>query len=360
MGINYKPDRILILRKYIENPVTKDVISAFPEAKVEYVDKQDIRLKGELGEIVEQGQRIILLGETQNFISPSEGQKIFYCPGPRKITPITGCPFRCTYCFLQGTFRAAHPRKKFNLNTDRLIKQLDRDIEKRSAAGITQVYHMGELQDSLAFDYIFPLTKLLVPYFAEKDARLMLLTKSDCVDNLLSLEHKRHTIVSWSINSDYVTKNVEHDSATLDERISAAKKVQKAGYPIRFRFDPLLRIPGRKWKRDYQGMLNKVFAELKPERVTLGSLRYHPIIKAISDQRFHSNLFKNQGISDNMNTDHRYRYEDKKRLEMYQYVVDGIKKRSDCEIALCKETEEVWKALGLNFQRSPPKCHCYL
>lgn len=358
----YQPERIYVLKKYAEHQVTGNVLKAYPGAKVEYVDKQDIRFEGGIGEMVELGKKTIVLGEAQVFISPSKGQKIHYCPGPRKILPITGCPFNCEYCFLQGTYRGVHPRIKFNLNIDKLIKHLDKDIPRRSTGNRIQVYHMGENQDSLAFDYIFPLTKTLVPYFAEKNARLMLLTKSDNVNNLLELEHNQHTIVSWSINSSFATRAIEHDSATLEDRISAAEKVQEAGYPIRFRFDPLLRIPGRNWKKDYGGMMNKVFKNVKPERVTLGSLRFHPVIRTISEQRFkNSGLFENNGIADELNSDHRYRYEEKKRLEMYKFIVDGIKARSpETEIAFCKETEEVWKACGLNFQRYPPKCHCYL
>lgn len=356
----YNPDRIFVLKKYSNHEVTKRVLDAYPKAEVVYVDNQNLRFgEGEIGSIVERGKKTLLLGETQNFISQQKGQKIQYCPGPRKILPITGCQFDCEYCFLQGTYRGRHPRIKFNLNIEKLLKQLDKDIEKRSGRRI-QVYHMGENQDSLAFDGIFPLTTILVPFFAYKNARLMLLTKSDYVNNLLDLKHNRHTIASWSINSDFVTKNIEHNTAPLESRIDAAHKVQERGYLLRIRFDPLLIISSRDWKKDYEDMLNKVFKKLKPERITLGSFRFHPMIKTISNQRFGGEIFEGDKFVKKLDTDTRYRYKEETRIELYRFIIDGIRKRSGTEIALCKETKEVWKAVGLKLRKGKPKCHCYL
>ena len=47
--------------------------------------------------------------------------------------------------------------------------------------------------------------------------------------SLLKLDHKEHTNFRISINSDYVIKNYEHNTASLDERIEAVKKLANAG-----------------------------------------------------------------------------------------------------------------------------------
>jgi len=40
--------------------------------------------------------------------------------------------------------------------------------------------------------------------------KLLFLTKSDCVRNLLEREHGRQTIVSFSVNTDKVWQHLEH------------------------------------------------------------------------------------------------------------------------------------------------------
>jgi spore photoproduct lyase len=55
------------------------------------------------------------------------------------------------------------------------------------------------------------------------------------------------------------------------KRIEAAKKVYQAGYEIRIRIDPM--VPIDNWKESYQELLDFIFENLTPERVTLGSLR---------------------------------------------------------------------------------------
>ena len=369
---NYRPERIFVLKGYEYHEVTENVRERYPDAHIEVTDSQDgfgdDLEDREIGSLVDWGKKTLVLGEAQKFISPSKGQPVHYCKGPRKIIPISnGCHYSCQYCFMQGTYRGRHPRVKFNLNWEKLLKEIDRDIAERVVLG-TQVYHMGENQDSLAFDYIYPLTRILVPFFAKRDARLLLLSKSDCVDNLLDLEHNEHTIVSWSINSDHVTRNIELDTAPLYRRIGAAKKAQEAGYPLRLRFDPLLLLSGKEWRRGdwkkrYNRMMDAVFRDLRPERVTMGSLRFHPTIRASATQRFPNTvLFDDDLLSDDPDEDHRYRYRDDIRVDLYRHIVDCIRERAegDISIGLCKETDDMWTAVGLELDRKKPTCHCQL
>lgn len=367
---SYYPDRVYILRGLEGNPVTENVRKKYPEAEFRIVDDQ--RVDDELpdfsmGSMIDWGKKTLLLGKVQRFISQQRGQAEHYCKGPRKLIAISnGCYFSCEYCFLQGTYRGRHPRIKFNLNWEKMLREIDADIEDRRALG-TQVYHMGENQDSLGFDYLYPLTKILVPFFAEREAKLLLLTKSDCADNLIGLDHNRHTIASWSMNSDYVTRHIEHGSASLQRRIEAAKKAQEAGYPLRLRFDPLLLLGSNEWKegdwrKRYDRMMDRILSELRPERITLGSLRFHPSIKAASEQRFPDTILFDEGLlSRELDEDNRYRYRDEIRHKLYSHVIEGIKERAgDMEIGLCKETRDMWESAGLHLDKKRPTCHCQI
>jgi len=371
----YHPNSVYVLRGLEDHEVARRVRSSYPEASYEVVDSQqmdhELMQGASMGEIIDQAKKTLFLGKAQRFISQQKGQAVHYCKGPRKLIPISnGCGFSCEYCFLQGTYRGRHPRIKFNLNYQKMLDEIDADVSQRANLG-TQVYHMGENQDSLAFDPLYPLTEILVPFVAERDARLLLLTKSDCVDNLVKLDHKGHTIVSWSLNSDWVTRHVEHDTAPLDKRLAAARRVQEAGYPLRLRFDPLLLLGEKEynsghWRRRYNKMMDSVFAAVKPERVTLGSLRYHPTIRSTALKRFpDSVIFDDHLLSPDLDEDHRYRYRDDIRMKLYGHIADGIRKRDDgagikVKIGLCKETEQMWESAGLKLDRKRPTCHCQL
>jgi spore photoproduct lyase len=45
---------------------------------------------------------------------------------------------------------------------------------------------------------------------------------------------------------------------------------------------------------------------------------------------------------------------EEKRVEVFPFIVDRIRKHSDCSIALCKESASVWNKLGLPLS----KCSC--
>jgi hypothetical protein len=97
----------------------------------------------------------------------------------------------------------------------------------------------GELADSLALDPLTGLSRHLVPFFAARaNATLELKTKTDNVGELLDLDPRGRVVVSWSVNAPAIVAAEEHGTASLAERLSAARRVQEAGYRLGFHFDP--------------------------------------------------------------------------------------------------------------------------
>ena len=92
----------------------------------------------------------------------------------------------------------------------------------------------------------------------------MLYTKSDNVDHLLNLAHNGHTIISWTVSCNTVAREIEKQTPTMEERVQAAVKCQKAGYTVRFRFSPI--IPIKNWQAENREMIEKLFAKVKKER----------------------------------------------------------------------------------------------
>ena len=314
----------------------------------------------EQGEVVDASKSILMLGTNASFVKHFEERDEPYCAGLTKLTPISnGCYFSCEYCYMQQTYRKVFPFIKFAVNYDDMLAELERETKKGP-----RVYDMGELQDSLSFDELYPLTRILVPFFADTDSKLLLLTKSDCIDNLVSLQgvHNGRTIASWSINSQFVIDNMEHNTATLDQRVQSASRVQEAGYELRFRFDPL--IMTENWRQEYSEMVEIIFLNTQPSRVTLGSFRLEGgLFRAISE-RFPDSLLLDPSKLNSRDgkpvksEDGKFRYREDIRIELYRLLIEEIRKRSDVDIALCKESSDVWEAVGLELDKGNCKCHC--
>ena len=68
------------------------------------------------------------------------------------------------------------------------------------------------------------------------NAMLELKTKSDCVDLILDAEHRGRTVVSWSLNTEYIINHEESGTASLQRRLDAMKKVHDSGYLLGLHF----------------------------------------------------------------------------------------------------------------------------
>ena len=64
------------------------------------------------------------------------------------------------------------------------------------------------------------------------------------------------TVVSWSMNTDYIIQTEEHKTASLKQRLNAIQKVVKAGYLIGLHFDPMIYYPD--WQADYMDLLQQL------------------------------------------------------------------------------------------------------
>ena len=198
----------------------------------------------------------------------------------------------------------------------------------------------------MAVDDITDFSKKVVPYMVEKDnIKLLFLTKSTNIDNLLRIKHNNRTILAWSVNCDLIAEKLEHRVPTPIERIRSAVRAQKTGYEIRFRIDPLFYFEG--WKEQYLKLINKIAAYTKPSVITLGAYRPNVgLINHIKSRFPRSNLIK---LEEKFVMDvGKKRFTDEKRIEMYKYITGLIwKNLGDVKIALCKEPVKIWKKSNL-------------
>src|SRR5438132_168747 len=216
----------------------------------------------------------------KQFTGPDEGSGVV-CFKFWQLVHASGCPFRCAYCFLQTTaffrFNKAALMGLVYANWQEMVEE----VKDWLAAPTPRMLIVGELQDGLAFDSAYAavtgkaLTHHLIQLFAAQNRhRLVFLTKSTLIKHALKLEPTPQAVFSWSVNADYVGQRWEQGAPLPSSRFAAAAKMQEAGWPIRFRLDPMIPYndPRENWREGYAETIDRI-NRLGPEMVTIGSLR---------------------------------------------------------------------------------------
>lgn len=175
----------------------------------------------------------------------------------------TGCIGSCHYCYLQTTM-GKKPYVRIYVNTQEILANVDSYIQKR-APRLT-FFEAASSSDPVGVEHLTGALKKAIEFFAQsKYGRLRIVTKFASVDSLLNLEHNGHTRFRFSLNSQYVIRNFEAMTATLEERIDAAGKIASAGYPLGFIIAPIMHYEG--WQEEYADMLDKLQKKLNPSNV---------------------------------------------------------------------------------------------
>jgi len=381
---SFKPEHIFVYEKIRHDDIVRRILANFPATRVQVISNQlptTIRnLEPKLGyakssnknaAIIDIAKKLLVIGTgtRQSLVEKFTNKLDCLCPQFYSLTPLNnGCYYSCAYCYLQVTYRGVFPYIKINVNMDDLKKAVLQAVERESHAGSADLtFNCGEKLDSLSFDKWLGLSRILVPFFSDtpvlERCTLLMLTKSDCVDNLIELANTnpkvtKNTVVSWSLNSEEFARRYELGSPAPSKRLEAARKCQKAGYRIRLRIDPLLFLPN--WYIYYEKLVKDIFLKFKisPEIITLGALRFETGLDSIAKARFRDiDLFNYNFVVEGRDK-HRYRLED--RITLYKSLIALIERYSAQaglsrpHIGLCKEKRKAWIDSGLSLD----DCHC--
>jgi len=273
------------------------------------------------------------------------------CPHFLELKWATGCPFDCAWCYLRGTMRHYSRRKKPTYKDSGKVVSHVRRLFRVDYPRHKEVLNTGELADSLMSEHTnAPFSKFIVPIFEmQTKHKILFLTKGHKVDNLLSLNPHDQVIVSFSLNSEVVADKWEKAPPVI-RRIEAARKVFKAGYETRVRIDPIVPYPEDNWARHYHNLIDNIFSNLRPARITLGSLRgLQSTINQANDRSWIDYL------KEPSEWGKRIPYE--VRWCMFKNILDYLEQNYDyTDIAFCKEPIRMWRELGLDWKRC--KCNC--
>ncbi len=287
----------------------------------------------------------------QLYVKKFEGQFFKRCPGAKPGLTCCNyfvlnlgqqCDMNCSYCYLQSFINS--PLLTIYSNVDDSIAELEK--MKQSMANDKFRIGTGEVIDSLSLDDLTLYSHDLIEFFKTvPNWQLEFKTKSDKVDHFLHLGPAKNVIVSWSLNPEFIVSSEEHGTASLANRLIAAKKCIDAGFKIAFHIDPV--IWHENWKENYLGLVDQITKQFKPSDmpyISLGALRFQPEQRHIMKQRF--------GMKSLVNTaelfssaDGKLRYDQKLRQHMFDTIISAFKERdSKWNIFLCMEQPETWLA----------------
>jgi len=362
---HFEVARICLAKGSIATPERKRFVERicdlYPEARVEeHLDTPHNRLR--LGgrdplDLHRTGKRTLVFGELESAVrfAQEEGNA---CPNYWHFSPYGFCPYGCKYCYLAGTPGVKFsPSVKIYVNLPEMLAEIDRIAR---CLETPTAFYLGKLQDSLALDPLTAYSTVLVPFFAEHPwARLTLLTKSAHVERLLALDHRGHSILSWSVNPPEVSAVFEENVPSIDERLQAMRRVAEWGYPVRAIMMPIILIDG--WQDVYRVFTKRLLEAVPIRRLTLGGICIYRSARDLMERK----MGMGNRVSECIDRvapkagDGRARYSRDLRHEVYSLVVETARRLNpDLEMALCLEEQALWERTGL--MASIGRCNCRL
>lgn len=220
----------------------------------------------------------------------------------------------------------------------------------------------GEINDGLAMDHLTASSKYLTEIFGndtiKKDGGfLQFRTKSNNIENFKGVIHNDNTNISFSVNSIKATREYELNTASLDERLNAAKQLQDWGYMIKINIEPIIKYKDedkneyKKTLYSYIYVVDQIKIKLDTNLlspITLGMLRFGSNITEIIKRR-NPSLYKH--FQDYMTVELEYekhRYPEKWRIKIYSELAKHIDKvMPDVGVEISTEPRAIWKKAGL-------------
>jgi DNA repair photolyase len=360
---NFDPDVIVLTKGSCQTTQQRDFVQAIcnlhPKAQI--VERFDIpHNRFELGssDILEahyKGKKTLVFGEHKSALRFSD-EDSNTCPNYWHFSPYGFCPYDCQYCYLAGTPGVKFsPTVKIFVNIGEILDQIAGVASKLSEP---TAFYLGKLQDGLALDPLTGYSRMMISFFAQqKYARLTLLTKSANVDNLFDLDHRGHTILSWSLNPLEISVAFESNVPSPDERIAAMQRCADAGYPLRAVIMPIIPIEG--WQNIYSRFLANLLELVPLGRITLGQICSYSGALQLTERKLGRNNLISRMLEENKSEDGRIRFPIELRIKVYRYLVNTIRKlQPHLQIGLCMEEADTFKAL--NMQNSIGCCNCVL
>ena len=281
----------------------------------------------------------------------SDPKRPWVCQGGWSFHTINGCVHKCDYCGMGYGVN-------FMLDIENVARDLERNFRERPHQ---KLYRYDLTSDYPCFEPEYGASELFGEYFARNDKYLLVYTKSNNIDHLLDLPYKEHMPCYWTLATDTQCRLIERGTPTLDERLEAMRKCQKAGYAVRAGFSPI--IPHKNWREEATAALEKLFAAAKPDTVRVWVIAMMLCTEA--EEIFGAEnldpwcLDEMRKHAADMDGKHSGPFPRHVRAEIYAHYIDEIKRIAPgTPVNLCTEEREMWDMLADHLEMAPDNMFC--
>lgn len=257
------------------------------------------------------------------------------CCNLMTLDAVINCGYDCSYCSIQSFYTQG--KILFEKNLKEKLDRLDLDPEKK--------YHIGTGQssDSLMWGN-HENTLVYLTEFAKENPNVILelKTKSDNVSWLLENPVPANVLCTWSLNTSTIIENEEHLTASLDQRLDAARRAAEKGILVGFHFHPMVWYKG--WDKDYAALFNRITGIFTPDQVALisfGTLTFiKPVIKKLRRRQFKTKILQIP-MTD---AEGKSSYPLSVKEEMFSLAYNSFKEwHNKVYFFLCMEDKSLWK-----------------
>ncbi len=257
------------------------------------------------------------------------------CCNLMTLDAIDNCGFDCSYCSIQAFYH--EDKIYFDQSFAEKLHALKLDPD--------QTYHIGTGQssDSLLWGNKHGILDTLTAFArANPNVILELKTKSKNIGYLLEHEIPPNIICTWSLNTPTIISNEEHRTATLDDRMEAARKIADKGVIVGFHFHPMIHYDC--WREEYTQIFQRLQELFRPEEVALvsfGTLTYtKSVVKQIRQRGLKSKILQLPLI----NSDGKLSYSDETKQEMFSLAYRSFAQwHGRVFFYLCMENNRLWQ-----------------
>lgn len=361
--MSFQPQLVLVDANLAEHPRTRRILRRCRRSEVRLVSNGNVpagNKRSDSRRSLESGIDSVVSGGHPERMSLTQGKKVLWltthqgawlkkCPGTAGqvccnyyiLHQAGGCRFDCSYCFLQGYQN--NPVLQHHVNLEDGLAELSAAL--KTLPGMVRL-GTGEYTDSLNLDHLTDFSLELLEFSqTQKNLWVEFKTKGDYVENILKFPANGRVVVGFSLMPAEISKQVDHKTATVAERLSAAARVAAVGHRVAIHLDPMIRYGG--WEQGYADLIAQISAAVPFSAlawVSLGSLRFTPELKKQALFRMpNSSIFQAEFLRGD---DGKMHYLRPVRVGMYRHVLDHIRRHWPRALTyLCMESPEVWEGV---------------
>lgn len=179
---------------------------------------------------------LILAKKYGKLVLPAPAGYGFDADASYYFSHMLNCVYDCRYCFLQGMYRSAN--YVLFTNYEDFGAAIGDAIEGSTGSS---VFYSGYDCDSLALEPVSDFCRFFVPEFSRHPhVTLEIRTKSTQVRHLLEMQPIPNCVIAMSFTPSQAAARWEHKVPSIGKRIAALGKLQKAGWKVALRFEPII------------------------------------------------------------------------------------------------------------------------